>query len=729
MRRCFRDSIVWRMTLLVMGGASLVFAFMVSYSYIYSRQIILKEAEKNARNLTLSVSRRIEQEFRSAEQVPRGLAQFLEIQGCEDTNTLKELIRSVVAHNPGVYGSGIPFAPGAWNPDIQAFCPYYYRGRDGITFLQLASPAYDYFQQDYYYITKLLNTPLWTEPYFDEGGGNALMVTYAVPLYRKSTDNRRREFRGVVTVDVNLEWLSGLLESIEVAQTGYCFIISEVGVFVATPHEPMIMKESLFSLAEEHGKPRLREIGRAMIRRRSGFEDIGTSLSPQEAFLAFARIPSTGWSLGGVFPKAELLSEVTRLHERTIFLAALGVVLLLIVSVLVARSLARPLVKMAEATGKVAKGDLDIDLSDVHRTDEVGQLADGFIRMVEGLRQRDFIRDTFGRYLTKEVVHRLLESKDGLKLGGEAREITLMMSDLRGFTALTSHMAPEQVIAFLNRYLAKMVEILIDHTGVIDEIIGDGILAFFGAPEPLEDHPARAVACALKMQAAMELINQLNEADGLAHLEMGVAVHTGTVVVGNIGSERRSKYGAVGSAVNFTGRVESFTVGGQVLISEATYRQVSDLVEVKDVLQVEMKGVPGTVTLYDVTGMGRPFNVRLPRRDDTPRSLREPFQALIDRLEQKMIGGTRLEASLTHTSLTSAVLTVHGEIAQWENLRLRVTSGDREQDQGEIYAKVVAMEDKGNSLEAVVRYTSMSPEAYRLIRQAVEAPIETEPRL
>ncbi|MDQ7782085.1 MAG: adenylate/guanylate cyclase domain-containing protein, partial [Desulfomonilaceae bacterium] len=672
--------------------------------------------EKNARNLTLSVARRIEQDFRVVERAPAGLARWLELQGCDDKEKLKELIRSLVEDNPEVFGSAIPFAPGAWKPDLQAFAPYYYRARDGITYQQLASPTYNYFQQDYYYITKLLEAPIWTEPYFDEGGGNVLMVTYSVPLYRRNVDTGRREFRGVVTADVNLEWLTDLLKSIEVAQTGHCFIVSDAGVFVATPDRSLIMRESVFSLAEERNDPRLRQIGRAMIRKKSGFEDIGYALSEQDAFLAFARISSTGWSLGAIFPKTELLAEVTALHQRTILLASVGVVLLLVVSALVARSLARPLVRMAEATGKVAKGDLDIDLSDIRRTDEVGQLAEGFTRMVEGLKQRDFIRDTFGRYLTKEVVHRLLESKDGLKLGGEAREITLMMSDLRGFTALTSHMSPEQVIAFLNRYLARMVEILLDHMGVIDEIVGDGILAFFGAPEPLEDHPARAVACALRMQAAMERINELNEADGLAHLEMGVAVHTGTVVVGNIGSERRSKYGAVGSDVNFTGRVESFTVGGQVLISEATYRPVSHLVEVKNVLRVEMKGVPGKVTLYDVIGIGHPFNVRLPDRDDTPRPLREPLQVRVDRLEQKIVGDSRLEASLTHASLTSAILMVSGEIAQWENLRLRVDN--RDQDEGEIYAKVVSMEVKDDGYEAVVRFTSMSPDVYRLIRQA-----------
>ena len=115
-------------------------------------------------------------------------------------------------------------------------------------------------------------------------------------------------------------------------------------------------------------------------------------------------------------------------------------------------------------------------------------------------------------------------------------------------------MSPEQVIKFLNRYLGRMVDIILDHRGIIDEIIGDGILAFFGAPEALENHPELAVACALKMQLAMEEINAQNEADGLPHLEMGVAVNTGEVVVGNIGSEKRAEYGSCWCTSQFYGQ-------------------------------------------------------------------------------------------------------------------------------------------------------------------------------
>ncbi|MGB6064205.1 MAG: adenylate/guanylate cyclase domain-containing protein, partial [Desulfomonilaceae bacterium] len=425
-------------------------------------------------------------------------------------------------------------------------------------------------------------------------------------------------------------------------------------------------------------------------------------------------------SLGVVFPKRELLAQMNSLHRRTVLLAAGGLILLLVVSGLVARSIARPLRRMAAATDQVAQGDLDIDLSDIHGEDEVGQLAQSFMRMTHGLKERDRIRDTFGRYLTREVVNRLLESKDGLRLGGENREITMIMSDLRGFTALTSSMPPQQVLAFLNRYLGKMVEILIDYQGTIDEIVGDGILAFFGAPEPLEDHPARAVACALKMQAAMDEVNSLNEADGLPRLDMGVAVNTGTVVVGNIGSEKRTKYGAVGSQVNFTGRMESFTVGGQVLISSSTYERLSEFLDIRNVLQVEMKGVPGKITLYDVRGIKGPYDAHLPDRDETPVPLESQINVKVYRLDQKILAGDGTTAIITHISLTSAVMIFDYAIGQWEDIRIVILSEEMAEVPGAVYAKVVSTAEVKDGWEATVRFTSVSPEAYRMFREAVK---------
>src|SRR5262249_22755747 len=140
--------------------------------------------------------------------------------------------------------------------------------------------------------------------------------------------------------------------------------------------------------------------------------------------------------------------------------------------------------------------------------------------------------------------------------------------DLRGFTALAERLSPEEVVDYLNAYFERMVELILRYRGTINEIMGDGILVIFGAPTSGDDDAERAVACAVEMQIAMDRFAADRRQQGLATAEMGIGLHTGRVVVGNIGSARRTKYAAVGTAVNLAARVESYTTGGQILISE-----------------------------------------------------------------------------------------------------------------------------------------------------------------
>lgn len=215
-------------------------------------------------------------------------------------------------------------------------------------------------------------------------------------------------------------------------------------------------------------------------------------------------------------------------------------------------------------------------------------------------RRNEFIRSVFGRYLTREIAETLLDTPEGLALGGERREITILMADLRGFTSLSANRDPADVVVMINHFLSVMTEVILSHGGTIDEFIGDAVLALFGAPRPLEDHARRAVACALGMQRAMAEVNRLNRARGLPEVTTGIGINTGEVIAGNIGSERRAKYGVVGSHVNLTSRIESFTAGGQVLISEDTRRQCGERLEVKGELVVRPKGYEQDIRLYDV---------------------------------------------------------------------------------------------------------------------------------
>lgn len=380
-----------------------------------------------------------------------------------------------------------------------------------------------------------------------------------------------------------------------------------------------------------------------------------------------------------------------------------------------AHKIARPVNMLAEAAVKMSRGDYDQTLP-VVSTDELGTLTQAFNTMVEGLKQRDFIRDTFGRYVTQEVADLLLESEDGLTMGGESREISMLMSDLRGFTAQTASMDPEKVLYLLNRYLGRMVETLLDYRAIVDEIEGDGILAFFGAPVPMEDHPLRAVACAVAMQKAMDQINALNEKENLPRLEMGIGVNTGTVVVGNIGSERRTKYGAVGSEVNFTGRIESYTVGGQVLISEPTYKRVRELVTVGDVVHVELKGIQRLVRLYDIRGVGGPYDLTLPDSTEVPLMIERKIPVRVQLIHKKVVDPSDATAWITHLSERSARIVSKDESPAHGEIRLDVLDDRLDKIPGEVFAKVLTSRLEGQYWEAEIRFTFISPRIRRMFR-------------
>lgn len=215
-------------------------------------------------------------------------------------------------------------------------------------------------------------------------------------------------------------------------------------------------------------------------------------------------------------------------------------------------------------------------------------------------RSEKFIRATFGRYVSEEVVTNLLEQPEGLKLGGDLREVTILMSDIRSFSTISEQLPPDKVMQMLNTYLGTMTDIIIGHQGTIDEFIGDAILAIFGAPIARDDDASRAVHCALDMQQAMQAINQDNISKGLPEISMGIGINTGNVIAGNIGSEKRSKYGVVGHQVNLTARIEQQSKGGDVLVSQTTLDQLDTSFNVGEQQTVQVKGIAESVSIYPI---------------------------------------------------------------------------------------------------------------------------------
>jgi class 3 adenylate cyclase len=303
-----------------------------------------------------------------------------------------------------------------------------------------------------------------------------------------------------------------------------------------------------------------------------------------------------------------------------------------------------------------------------------------------------FIRETFGRYMSRKIVDEILQSPEGRRIGGRRQTVTVLMSDLRGFSDLSDSRDPEEMVGILNRYLEAMTRVIECYDGVIDEFIGDAILTVFGIPEEKPDDPARAVACALAMQNELTDLNKELVRDRLPPLEMGIGINTGPVVVGNMGSEARTKYGIVGAVVNIASRIESNTIGGQILVGEATFEQVRDTVSADPPLIVMMKGLKRPVVCYSITDIGPPYAVSMTTRNRTESvEIQLPF--LLWRLEGKRVASDSIagETRLLGPSRLSVQIPVRLE--PLTNVKLLFTVCREAHCFSDIYAKVSDIDD------------------------------------
>ena len=237
------------------------------------------------------------------------------------------------------------------------------------------------------------------------------------------------------------------------------------------------------------------------------------------------------------------------------------------------------------------------------------------IRQLEEEKERIFY--TFGRYLSEDIVKSLLDSPDGLALGGKKNDVTIMMTDLRGFTTFSEEMKPVDVITMLNNYLGEMVSILDKYQGTVIEFIGDAILAVFGAPKDISNPEDAAAACAVEMQNAMKNVNIFNRTNGFPVIEMGIGINAGIAVLGNIGSEKCTKYSIIGKNVNLCSRIESYTVGGQILVSQSVKDRMTAPLSIRGEVTILPKGIKTPLTVYDIAGVGEPYSVECTDDDNT----------------------------------------------------------------------------------------------------------------
>jgi adenylate cyclase len=332
-------------------------------------------------------------------------------------------------------------------------------------------------------------------------------------------------------------------------------------------------------------------------------------------------------------------------------------------------------------------------------------------------RANRLIRKTFGQYLSDDIVDSILESPDGAALGGEKRFVTIMMTDLRGFTAIGERLPAEDVVSIINIYLESMTEIILKYQGTIDEFIGDAIFVIFGAPVLRDNDAKRAVACAVEMQLAMTDVNRRCREHGYPEVQQGIGINSGQIVVGNIGSKKRMKYGVVGRNVNLTSRIESYTVGGQIFISENTLDECGrHLLRIDDEMEVMPKGVKKPITIYEVGGIRGEFNLFLPEKvemelPDLPR----PFSVLFTILEGKHASDEAHPGTVVR--MLDATAEIMAEVApdKLTNLKISVADVEGNEITTDLYAKVIGVVSN-HPVTFKVRFTSIPPEAEAFLK-------------
>jgi len=273
------------------------------------------------------------------------------------------------------------------------------------------------------------------------------------------------------------------------------------------------------------------------------------------------------WALGGLINRPEEGAWEMSWVALVAGVVAAGPLLWAMVEVL-ARGLTRRLEEAAQALVKVGEGDLETHLPEGAR-DEVGAIARAFNRMVAEVREKQFLERAFGCYLTEAVLE-LLRRRGALRLAAERREATVLFADVRGFTALSEGLPPEEVLGVLNAYFEGVLPALQARDGYVDKLIGDAVMCIFGVPLGSDDHAARALTAAREMQATMAALNARQAFGPGRRVEIGIGLHTGPLVAGSLGSQARAQYTVIGDTVNVASRLCAAAAAGEVVLSAAT---------------------------------------------------------------------------------------------------------------------------------------------------------------
>jgi adenylate cyclase len=330
-----------------------------------------------------------------------------------------------------------------------------------------------------------------------------------------------------------------------------------------------------------------------------------------------------------------------------------------------------------------------------------------------------------GALVLQEQIHAAIALACASGRLSETRRVTILLSDLRGFTAIAERHSAIAMVEALNRYLEKMSEIILRHGGSIDKFMGDSIMALFGAPTELENDIEAALRCAIEMQTAMVDINAVNQAMGMALLYMGIGINTGEVIAGHLGSHYHSEYTVIGDEVNLTSRVEAHSMRGQILLSEGIYGQAQDFIEIGNINEVFVKGKRSAVRMFELLAITKDPVLRVPPGDvrGGPRvevDMPLGFQVL----DGKTVMPEKISGRIVDISYGGLYIYCATQLAPFTDIKMMLAVSLLVHDQAEVYGKVLRVSPVADGFEYRIEFTSIGEQAQRALKEFVDRLVE-----
>ena len=375
--------LAFKLSLGILSATVIIIFGILYYNYHFSKKLLLESARETAEQLANSTLTRMESVLISAQRVPEGAKLLLKYPTLKKEG-LEEMLGLVLQNKPEIYGCAVAFAPYAFDPAVEGYAPYCYRSGDDYIVMDLSTKKYRYYDQPWFTAPRDSAFSIWTEPYFDRGGGNVFMTTYSTPFYYN--DSLGGGFRGVATADLSLGWLENMMNFIKVYETGYVFLVTEKGTVITHPVKEFQM-QNIENLAREKGSEEWINIVNELETSREGYLPFHSLVDGRPCWLYFSTLPQTKWRMAVVFPEEELFAGLKNLFLFTIFMGVIGIILLSFIVIVYSAQIIKPLKKLTQTAEVIGGGNFDVIIREDRSTREINMLGNAFNRMQTELKE------------------------------------------------------------------------------------------------------------------------------------------------------------------------------------------------------------------------------------------------------------------------------------------------------------------------------------------------------